>query len=320
MKHICLLQVGDDSDSVIANLASTLNAIQSEFEFSLDPLHVIHISEKDPGNRISDEKLMMVVQKYLDKKHISDYGIALCNFPLKDFIVTSSDYKKAIISTQGWEVSFSRYSILKIITYGLIDILLESLGIPTLTHYDSKACPMDYLMGKKDILNTGLEKADFCIECRSLILSHVAHGRITLGQLAAIYKMLDFVAGRKSCFVLMPFADSFNDVYKHSIHAAVTTSAWKCTRADEIHQPREIIDQIWEQILRADLIIADLTGRNPNVFYELGYAHALNKNTILITQSIDDVPFDLRHRRLVCYSQTAKGYKELFDSIRRYME
>ena len=77
---------------------------------------------------------------------------------------------------------------------------------------------------------------------------------------------------------------------------------------------------IWENILRADLIIADLTGRNPNVFYELGYAHALHKNTVLITQSIDDVPFDLRHRQMIKYFATAKGYKDLNESLKNYVK
>jgi len=76
---------------------------------------------------------------------------------------------------------------------------------------------------------------------------------------------------------------------------------------------------IWEQVLRADLIIADLTGRNPNVFYELGYAHALHKNSILITQSIEDVPFDLRHRQMIRYAATPKGYQALKESLKNYI-
>ena len=90
--------------------------------------------------------------------------------------------------------------------------------------------------------------------------------------------------------------------------------------ADEIHEEREIINITWEQILRADLIIADLTKKNANVFYELGYAHALGKNTIPLTQSIEDVPFDLRHRQLVPSSLPPDGFKKLVQSIEKYIK
>jgi nucleoside 2-deoxyribosyltransferase len=119
--------------------------------------------------------------------------------------------------------------------------------------------------------------------------------------------------------VLMPFAPTFTPVYKRSIVPTLTGLKWICKRADEILKPSEIIMLIWQEILRADLIIADLTGRNPNVFYELGYAHALHKNTILITQSINDVPFDLRHRQMIQYSASPKGYADLTKTLTKYL-
>ncbi len=92
---------------------------------------------------------------------------------------------------------------------------------------------------------------------------------------------------------------------------------WECRRADEIFEPTQVVNIIWEQILRSNLIISDLTGKNANVFYELGYAHALGKDTILITQSIDDIPFDLRHLRCIQYSKTTKGYQKLSEIIQK---
>ena len=67
--------------------------------------------------------------------------------------------------------------------------------------------------------------------------------------------------------------------------------------------------------MRADLIVADLTGQNANVFYEMGFAHALNKDTILLTQTIGDVPFDLRQRRLVEYAPDKAGQRALRRAI-----
>lgn len=75
----------------------------------------------------------------------------------------------------------------------------------------------------------------------------------------------------------------------------------RCERADDIYGISGIMQSVWESINRAQVIIADLTERNPNVFYELGIAHTLGKPVIMITQSMDYVPFDLRHLRCVVY-------------------
>ena len=75
-------------------------------------------------------------------------------------------------------------------------------------------------------------------------------------------------------------------------------------RADEIYKPSEIIKDIYSYIDKSKLLIAELTGRNPNVLYELGYGHALGKTAIMLTQSMEDVPFDLRGYRCIVYDTT----------------
>ena len=74
-----------------------------------------------------------------------------------------------------------------------------------------------------------------------------------------------------------------------------------CVRADDIYSDGIVIEEIWERICAAQFLIADMTGRNPNVFYEIGLAHALGKHVIILAQSEVDVPFDLRHRRVILY-------------------
>jgi hypothetical protein len=64
----------------------------------------------------------------------------------------------------------------------------------------------------------------------------------------------------------------------------------------------EAMEDVWRRLNESAFIIADLTGRNPNVFYELGIAHTLGKPVILLSQCIDDVPFDVRHNRVILYS------------------
>ncbi|WP_421211711.1 hypothetical protein [Aeromonas enteropelogenes] len=107
---------------------------------------------------------------------------------------------------------------------------------------------------------------------------------------------------KKNAFVLMPFAQELADVYKFLILNGLEQSGYEVKRADDIKSQNNILSDIVTAIVSSDLIVADLTGSNPNVYYELGVAHALNKNVILLTQDINELPFDLRSYRIVSYS------------------
>ena len=106
------------------------------------------------------------------------------------------------------------------------------------------------------------------------------------------------------CFVLMPFEDAFNDVYQLGIKEACSKSGAYCERVDEQIFHESILERIFNQISKADLIIADMTGRHPNVFYEVGYAHALGKRTVLLTRNADDIPFNLKHFQHIVYGES----------------
>jgi hypothetical protein len=95
-------------------------------------------------------------------------------------------------------------------------------------------------------------------------------------------------------FVLMPFAPQFIDVYEVGIKAASERAGAYCERVDEQHFSGSILERIYNQIAKADVIVAEMTGRNANVFYETGYAHALGKRVILLTANAADIPFDLQ--------------------------
>lgn len=115
-------------------------------------------------------------------------------------------------------------------------------------------------------------------------------------------------------FVLMPFHEPFNKYYQSIIGPAVQKAGLVPVRADEIYRPSEIIKDIYDFIGKARLIIAELTGRNPNVLYELGFSHALGKSAVLLTQTIDDVPFDLRGFRCIVYDTTDPEWSEKLRS------
>ena len=107
---------------------------------------------------------------------------------------------------------------------------------------------------------------------------------------------------KPSAFLIMPFDEEFDVVYTGFIKPVLEGSGFSVDRADDIESQQNILRDVLEKIDQSDLIVADLTSANPNVFYELGLAHALKKPVILITQSIDDVPFDLKSYRLLEYS------------------
>lgn len=114
-----------------------------------------------------------------------------------------------------------------------------------------------------------------------------------------------------SIFVVMPFSTQFRDVYNKGIKSLAGKMGFACVRADELFQSKPIMEDILRLIYKSKIIIADTTGRNPNVFYELGISHTTKEYVIIISQSLDDVPFDLRHLRCFLYSPSIDGIKNL---------
>lgn len=131
-----------------------------------------------------------------------------------------------------------------------------------------------------------------------------------------------FVSGgaRSNCFVLMPFSASFDDVYE-SIHNACESAAvlLSCSRADDFYRPGHIMEDILTGIMTSEYIVADLTGKNPNVFYELGIAHATKapSKVVIISQTIEDVPSDLRQVRCIVYRNDPAGLRSLSKKLER---
>jgi nucleoside 2-deoxyribosyltransferase len=120
---------------------------------------------------------------------------------------------------------------------------------------------------------------------------------------------------RPECFVVMPFNDKrLEEVYEYFVKPAIE-KAFECKRGDDFFGSNIIMDDILQSIQSANAVVADLTGRNANVFYEVGICHALGKSVLLLAQSLDDVPFDLRHRRVQIYDDSPKGLRALESAL-----
>jgi hypothetical protein len=106
------------------------------------------------------------------------------------------------------------------------------------------------------------------------------------------------------CFVLMPFAPSFIETWE-AVRETVAGEPFNllCRRADDITRPGHVMTDVLENIARSRLLIADLTGQNPNVFYELGIAHSVKEHSrvILLASDAAAIPYDLRQLRCIVY-------------------
>jgi len=117
-------------------------------------------------------------------------------------------------------------------------------------------------------------------------------------------------------FVLMPFAPKFNRRYE-VIKDAIRDAEMDGERVDKQSFYRQgITDKILQQIRDADVIIADMSTHNPNVFYEVGYAHAKGKLCILLTDNPRSIPFDLKDKLHVVFSNQKELSKKLLQALR----
>lgn len=119
--------------------------------------------------------------------------------------------------------------------------------------------------------------------------------------------------------VMMPFGAAFTPVYA-ALQAAAGALGLRCARADDIWEHPAVIQDIVNLIARARVVICDCSGKNPNVFYEIGIAHSLGKEVVLIAQSNDDVPFDVRHLRYVHYLANKEGLKKLSKAVQSRLQ
>jgi hypothetical protein len=116
--------------------------------------------------------------------------------------------------------------------------------------------------------------------------------------------------------VMMPFAADLRPVYD-VIRRACAGNDLECLRVDDIWEESAIIQDIFNLIFRAQVVVVDFTGKNPNVMYETGIAHTLGKHVIPISQSLADMPFDMQHHRVLKYHPNREGLATLGEELQR---
>lgn len=122
-------------------------------------------------------------------------------------------------------------------------------------------------------------------------------------------------------FVVMQFTEEFNNLYKEVIKPICEDFGYEVERADEFYTSTPILNDIIKSIKNSSIIIAEITPDNPNVFYEVGYAHAINKPTILLSEKKrEKLPFDISGFRTLFYENSISGKSQVEKSLKKYLE
>lgn len=152
------------------------------------------------------------------------------------------------------------------------------------------------------------------VDLYAVLLKHVFLAATTSGSEGSSAINFPTTEARDSSLVavMMPFDTEYDAVYD-AIKEAVSDAGLYCQRVDDIWDSDHIMTDVASLLWRAEVIVADLTGRNPNVFYEVGLAHALPRKTVMLTQDSSDVPFDLQSIRYLKYEMDDIRNHDGFD-------
>ncbi len=131
-----------------------------------------------------------------------------------------------------------------------------------------------------------------------------------------IFQSRDHLLDPDLVFVLMEFREPFLGIYEGLIKPVVEEEGFRPTKSDDIFSTTAVVEDIWENLNRAALVIAEISTSNPNVMYELGICHTIGKNVMMITQDTTNIPFNFRHLRCYGYKDDIQGANELRENLR----
>ncbi len=176
------------------------------------------------------------------------------------------------------------------------------------SHYE------DIIDSNKDFISEFIDSFAFETIEMPYAINHYLHNKMSTNELITVSPSCFKVPSRdiqpESVAVMMPFKQEYDNVYD-TIKETCRKYGFECHRADDFWNDSMIIQDIFELIYCSLIVIVDFSEKNPNVFYEAGIAHTLGRNVIPITQSIEDIPFDLNHHRHIDYTNNEEGLEKL---------
>jgi hypothetical protein len=144
-------------------------------------------------------------------------------------------------------------------------------------------------------------------------------GLFAWGDAPVLFRTFSAEADRPEVFILMQFGEPYDTLYRDVIAPVAQAMEFHPYRADDVYRPGLVLQDIIEGLIESEIIVAEITPANPNVFYELGYAHALGKPTILLAERGRELPFDIRGYRCIFYDDTIGGKAAVEASLKKHL-
>lgn len=266
-----------------------------------------------------------------------EFGVALSSYRLKDgYVVLDVELSRNERTTAGVVLGFqslqSNYFVAQLGAFDSAYAISEfkrDLGWQSLT----RAGRLKNLIPHRPYhMEVGLEgqkvrlKVDDVNVLETVLpspLEHAGFGLFAWDDAAITFENVCVRRDALKAFVMMPFREPFDALYKDVIfEVAARRLGFEVTRVDEIVGPGIIMDDIRQKIDEAHVVVAEISSPNPNVFYELGYAHALGKPAVLLARREvgKDLPFDIRGYRAIFYDDTIGGKKSVEEQLQRHLE
>lgn len=195
--------------------------------------------------------------------------------------------------------------------------------------------PDEFLFNAKADREKAKDAVKACLKTSELTIAELSNGLVRVCALHGEFVSTDYqevpseklVTFKPSIFhvpskpqnpnlvsVMMPFDAAFKETYQ-AIKQVTDYMKLECLRADDIWNNSTFMQDIFDLIFCAKVVVVDFTGRNPNVMYETGIAHTLGKTVIPITQSFGDIPSDLGHHRALLYLPNEQGYRDFCNEL-----
>ncbi len=175
------------------------------------------------------------------------------------------------------------------------------------------------ILVKGSIIELIVNGVRVCATYASVVSSQV--GLWLHGQKEIRVKNTKVITEKSIAFVVMQFTQEFDELYDEVIKPVCEEFNLLCVRADDIYNSGPILSDIINSIQKSSLIIADITPDNPNVFYEVGFAHGTNKATILLSdRKREKLPFDVSGMRTIFYDNSIGGKRLVEERLRKHLE
>lgn len=312
----------------VENAVGTTQLAQSAFEFDFPSGRIDVPDDYQLPNGGYD--LDLAARRIPEVKSLPKPVILVTSLPYGDaetrnekdsfwFGATDFEDGAAIISTYLVEGGICKIPLESYIMMMIATSIFSHLGGLEF-HDETRGCLFDYCdeVQKTEVVFGGT--TDLCRACERFLNAKLRGGGINNLQVASARRIFARARSVRRCFLAMPFARKFQPVWS-AINDSVANAGWQIVRADQITRPHRITDAIIQAIMTCDLLLADISGNNPNVFYELGYAHASGCDVILLCQKRSGhIPFDIAQERIVFYSATETGLRKLQENLRELVE